>query len=65
MSALAARDSEEAAEGSSSAGSNLMEAEIQQSWLCMDSNTHTHLTAARRACAISVFDSFIPPIKMD
>jgi len=41
MSALAARDSEEAAEGSSSAGSNLMEAEIQQPWLCMDSNTHT------------------------
>jgi len=41
MSALAARDSKEAAEGSSSAGSNLMEAENQQPWLCMDSNART------------------------
>jgi len=42
MSALAARDNKEAAEGSYfQMAQNLMEAENQQPWLSMDSNAHT------------------------
>jgi len=41
MSALAARDSEEAAGDSNSAGSNLMETKNQQLWLFMDIDAHT------------------------